>query len=193
MKPGDKVIIDVHNGRHEETYGLKTHFGIILSVNDGSYNVLYFDTNRYNGYTNIAYYIMPENISLAEDNQFEISKIITVYNELIEEKKKELKTVSQEEKDVQKRERYENIKYRIMKNCEYCINKDLDDHDFVNRVKEIANLKKQLFSPEQLPCISETHKYNGIIKYRIRKLEEERNKLVRRISDEEYDRVFKDF
>lgn len=179
---GDKVIFDIYSGKQPHTRGLLTWLGIIINDNkDNSYHVMYFDDHR----IAIAYNVDCRFILPMEDNEYERSRIIVKYDSLIEEEKKKIKTVSQEEKDKEKVERYESIKQRIIRNCEWCISKDLDDEDFVNRVKEIANLKKQLFSPGKLPCMSEIHKYNGTIKYNIRELERERDKVLKRISDEE--------
>ena len=179
---GDKVIFDIYSGKQPHTRGLLTWLGIIINDNkDNSYHVMYFDDHR----IAIAYNVNCRFIIPMEDNEYELSRIMVKYDSLIEEEKKKIKTVSQEEKDKEKVERYESIKQRIIRNCEWCISKDLDDEDFVNRVKEIANLKKQLFSPGKLPCMSEIHKYNGTIKYNIRELERERDKVLKRISDEE--------
>ena len=188
---GNKIIFDYLNGKgeHNES-GLLTRLGVIIQDNkDNTYHVMYFDD--YN--IHIAYNIIPNFILPIENVEFERTRIITKYEKLISREKEKLKTVSQEEKDKQKSERYESIKQRIIKNCEWCIDRDLDDEDFVNRVKEIANLKKQLFSPEKLPCISEVHKYNGTIKYNIRQLEQERYKLLKQISDEEIELRFRKF
>ena len=179
---GDKVIFDIHSGKQPHTRGLLTWLGVIINDNkDNSYHVMYFNDHG----NAIAYNVDCRFILPMEDNEYERSRIMVKYDSLIEEEKKKLKTVSQEEKDKEKVERYESIKQRIIRNCEWCINKALDDEDFVNRVKEIANLKKQLFSPEKLPCMSEIHKHNGTIKFNIRELEKERDKALKRISDEE--------
>ena len=165
---GDKVVFDIHNGKHEHTRGLLTYLGVLIHDNkDNSYHVMYFDDYK----IGIAYNIDCRYILTIEDVEYERTRIITKYEYLVKEEKAKLKTVSQEEKDKQKVERYENIKQRIIRNCEWCINRDLDDEDFVNRVKEIVNLKKQLFSPERLPCMNEIHRYNGTVKFNIRELE----------------------
>lgn len=187
---GDKVVFDLHSGNHKDTKGLLTYLGVLIHDNkDNSYHVMYFDDYR----VSIAYDIDCRYILSIEDVEYERTRIITKYESLIKEEKAKLKTVSQEEKDKQKVERYESIKQRIIKNCEWCINRDLDDEDFVNRVKEISNLKKQLFSPEKLPCMSEIHRYNGTIKYNIRELEREKDRALNRISDEEIEKRFSKF
>ena len=188
---GDKVVFDLHSGKHKDTKDLLTYLGVLIYDNkNNSYHIMYFDDDYG---VNIAYDIDYRYILPIEDVEYERTRIITKYEFLIKEEKAKLKTVSQEEKDKQKIERYENIKQRIIRNCEWCINRDLDDEDFVNRVKEISNLKKQLFSPEKLPCMNEIHRYNGTIKYNIRKLERERDKILNRISDETIGRKLSKF
>ena len=189
---GDKVIFDLHNGKNKDARGrgLLTYLGVVIHDNkDNSYHVMYFDDYR----VGVAYNIDYRYILQIEDVEYERTRIITRYESLIKEEKAKLKTVSQEEKDKQKVERYEDIKQRIIRNCEWCINRDLDDVDFMNRVKEISNLKKQLFSPEKLPCMIEIHRYNGTIKYNIRELERERDKALNRIADEEIEKRLSKF
>lgn len=187
---GDKVICDIYSGKQPHTRGLLTWLGVIVNGNkNNTYHVMYFDEHR----IAIAYDVDERYIIPIEDNECERARIMVKYDSLIEEEKKKLKTVSQEEKDKEKVDRYESIKQRIIRNCEWCINKDLDDEDFVNRVKEIANLKKQLFSPKKLPCMNEIHRYNGMIKYNIRDLERERDKVLSRISDEEIEKRLANF
>lgn len=191
FKVSEKVIFDKQNGKSECNHrGLLVDFGVIVKVNeDNTYHIMYFDDYKICLAHNIELrYILP-----ISQVQFERDNIVSKYENLINIEKSKLRTVSQEEKDKEKLERYENIKQRIIRNCEWCINKDLDDEDFINRVKEIANLKKQLFCPERLPCMSEIHKHNGTIKYNIRKLESERNGLLNRLSDEEIMKRLKDF
>lgn len=185
LNVGDKVILNMSNSEIGNP-----RLGIIINENkDNTYHVMYFDDY----YINITYSIDYNYIIPLKNVRCERNRIAVVYEKLIEEEKKKLKKVSQEEKDEQKVERYKDIKRRIIRNCERCINKDLDDEDFISRIKEIANLKKQLFSPEKLPIINEIHKYNGTIKYNIRKLEQERNRILNRISDEEIERRFGKF
>ena len=188
---GDKVIFNKYGDSYTgHEVGLLTWFGVIARVNtDGTYNIIHFDDYRMNMTVNVKRTnILP--ISQVEHEREDITKR---YNFLINEEKNKLRTVSDEEKDKDKLERYESIKQRIIRNCERLIDMDLDDEDFVNRVKEIANLKKQLFSPDRLPCMNEIHKHNGTIKYNIRQLETERNRVLSRISDEEIEKKLKDF
>lgn len=190
LNVGDRVIFDFYNGNHEGTRGLLTWLGILIHDNkDNSYHVMYYDDYKINVAYSVDYhYMIP-----IEEVESERERIKIKYDSLIKAEKNRLKTVSQEEKDKQKVERYESIKQRIIRNCEWCISKDLDDEDFVNRVKEIANLKKQLFAPEKLPILSEIHRYNGTIKYNIRKLEEERDRALTRISDKEIEKRYGKF
>lgn len=190
LNVGNQVIFDPYNGKNDAVRGLLTYLGVVIHDNkDNTYHVMYFDDYC----IRIAYSIDHKYILPVEDSEYERTRIMVKYEKLIEEEKKKLRTVSQEEKDKQKVERYEDIKQRIIRNCEWCINKDLDDEDFVNRVKEITNLKKQLFAPEKLPILSEIHRYNGTIKYYIRKLEEERDRVLNRISDKEINTKFEKF
>lgn len=181
-KVGDKVIFSWNNTNDKSNeYDLLTHRGMVVSKNnDNTYNILYFNGCS----TNISYNVPSfriDDISMIDE---EVEKINERYKYLIDEEKKKLKTVSQVEKDEQRKLVFNNTKQRIIRNCEWLTTKDIDEEDFINRVKEIANLKKQLFSPNKLPCMDEIHKYNGTIKYNIRQLENERNKIIDRLTGE---------
>ena len=102
-------------------------------------------------------------------------------------------TISQKEKDEEKIRKYNDIKNRIRKNCEWLINEDLDDEDFIDRIKEISRLKKQLFSIDLSDCVYRVRKHNGIIKYKIKQLEEDMVIVLSRISDEKIKREFENF
>ena len=182
MKVGEKVIftwVTYENKANES--GLLTRIGVVIKDNkDKTFDVLYFD----NAYLKITTGIKRNYIKPITELDNEKDEIFNTYNNLIEKEKRKLKTVSQEEKDQEKADRYNNIKQRIIRNCEWLLTKDIDDEDFVNRVKEISNLKKQLFSPEKLSCISEIHRYNGTIKHNIKELIRERDGILNRLSDE---------
>ena len=190
LRCGDRVVFDIHNGQRDDFNfkGLSTYVGVIITDHkDNTYDVLYYTDYGYN----VVFNITDDNILPISEIEYEKTRIIVHYENLIKEEKLKLKTVIQEEKDREKAKRYNDIKYRIIKNCEWCIQSDLYDEDFINRVKEIANLKKQLFSPDKLPCISEIHRYNGTIKYKIRELEREKNNILDRLSDEKIKLRFK--
>ena len=180
---GDKIIFTwlKPDSKCNET-GLLTHRGMIVKDNgDNTFNVLYFDDDRLNR-MNIAKNIDRNSIRPLSEIGNELDIINKTYDNLIEEQKKNLKTVSQEEKDKEKAARFESVKQRIIRNCECLLHNDIDEEDFVNRVGEISNLKKQMFSPEKLSCMSDIHRHNGTIKYNIRELDMERKKILERLN-----------
>lgn len=191
MTIGDKVIFTWLTSENKSNEaGLLTRVGVVIKDNkDKTFNILYFDS----GNLRVATGINRNYVKAIYEIDNEKAAIINTYNDLINKEKCKLKTVSQEEKDQEKVARFNNIKQRIVKNCEGLLHNDIDDEDFVNRVKEISNLKKQLFSPEKLQCISEIHRFNGAIKYNIRELERERDSLLKRLSDEDIMRRLNDF
>lgn len=191
MKVGDKVIFTWLTSENKSNEaGLLTRIGVIIKDNkDKTFNVLYFDSHN----LKIATVINRNYIKPITEIDNEKDAIFNTYNNLIEKEKCKLKTVLKEEKDKEKIERFNNIKQRIIRNCEWLLHNDIDDEDFVNRVKEISNLKKQLFSPEKLQCISEIHRYNGTIKYNIKELQRERDSILNRLSDENIMNRLNDF
>jgi len=188
FKAGDKVLFNYYNESYTGTdKDIKSKIGIILYNHNNYYTILQFDDYK----TNIIRNVKLENICSIDDIEIVKTKIYYIYDKLLANEKLKLKFISQVEKDEEKLQSYNSIKYRIIKNCEWLIKSDLDDEDFINRVKEIANLKKQLFT-QRLECVDEIHKYNGTIKFNYKKIENERNKLLKCISDETINKYFKD-
>jgi hypothetical protein len=183
---GEKVLFTwLSSEQGGNLAGLKTNLGVIVGINnDGTYTVLYHTGHSFSKCKNVKV----ENICSISDRDTVIQDIKNRYVPLLLQKKNQLKTVSTEEKDKEKQEWYDNIKKRILVNAERMLKSDLDDDDFLNRVKELTNLKKQLFTNE-LKCISEIHRYNGTIKYEYRQLENEMNKLIDGISDKSINNI----
>ncbi|MCD7996501.1 MAG: hypothetical protein LUH21_04625 [Clostridiales bacterium] len=191
FKIGDRVIFTWSNA---ECGGIPFRLGLIINVSqNGTYSILYKDDYRFNvskepGVGEYSYDGFK--VRIIDDIEQVRNEIIEYYEKAITHKKSELKTVSDEEKDKQKLERYLDIKNRIIRNCEWLIKTDLDDEDFINRVKEISNLKKQLFSPDKLPVTNEVHKYNGTIKYEIRGLQSELKKRLDGLAYESIEKFY---
>ena len=118
------------------------------------------------------------------------NRIKNKYNALISEEEKKLRNISEEEKDDERRKWYLDIKKRIIANCQACVGPSINDDKFLNRVKEISNLKKQLFSPGRLTCVDSIERSNRAIRFNIFKLEDKMNSFLKRISDEEIGRNF---
>lgn len=188
FKVGDKVLFNYYNESYTGTdKDIKSKVGIVLYANNDCYTILQFDDYK----TNIIRNVKLDNICSIDENEIVRTKIYYIYDKLLADEKLKLKSISRIEKDKEKLENFNNIKHRIIRNCEWLIKSDLDDEDFINRVKEIANLKKQLFT-QKLECVDEIHKYNGTVKFNYRQIEKERDKLLNCISDETICKYFKD-
>lgn len=64
-----------------------------------------------------------------------------------------------------------------------------DDCDFENKLKAIADMKREIFSIE-LECASDIRKENGRIKWKIREEKSNRDNLLKNISDEKIQTAF---
>lgn len=182
---GDKIIFDRGDVHNKDCF-----LGIIIRKNqDLTYHVLYFDDYE----KVIDYNVKCQCITSLEDIEHVRCEIEAFYDGLIKIEKAKLMTISQKEKDKEKIRKYNDIKNRIRKNCEWLINEDLDDEDFIDRIKEISRLKKQLFSIDLSDCVYRVRKHNGIIKYKIKQLEEDMVIVLSRISDEKIKREFENF
>lgn len=73
---------------------------------------------------------------------------------------------------------YKKIKNQIIRTSEHMLEGiEFEDEKFENKLKAICDLKKQLFS---IPCeeAREARKYNGTIKFNIKKIEREFNERM---------------
>jgi len=156
---------------------LKCNVGIIIGMQDQKYAVL----NR--NITNGSVYLLEEKCIDSLNNINKVRQdIIDYYSPKIEEFKSQLKTVTSEEKKQERVNKYNDIKNRILTNCERLII-CTDDDEFESRLKEIGNLKKQLHSID-LECGDIIRKENGRIKYEIKKVNLAMTGNLSRISDE---------
>ena len=64
-----------------------------------------------------------------------------------------------------------------------------DDCDFENKLKAIADMKREIFSIK-LECVSDIRKENGRIKLKIREEKSNRDYLLENISDEKIQTAF---
>lgn len=174
-KCGDVVLFSTGDGR-------KTNIGMILKYKDSDeYVVLSVHNSAYKN-------IKDEWIAPIEDIEFVRTEIIVYYNELIEEKQKLIRKPTQDEKDSEKIKKYEELKSQI-KTIARRLSESTDDADFENRLKAIAEMKKNIFSIE-LECVSDIRKNNGRVKYEIQQLTQSKENELNKISDEKITKSF---
>lgn len=165
-------------------------FGYVLSKDDLSCHVLSFIKHSYsirhidntNNNTN--------NILKKSDANIAMRLIESSYDKLIKDETAKIKTLSEFDKQEINKEKYNDIKKRILVNCERCLNDCIDDVDLMNRLKEISRLKNQLLNKDYSDVVSQIHKYNGAIKYNIKQLEIQKRKALELISKGEFEKHF---
>lgn len=178
FKIGDKVLFSTGDEK------LKDNIGIILDTNDTKFVIV----NR-SFHTNSIYYAIEQNLIDSIANVENIRNDIQNYYTIkINELKTKLKTATSEEKLQERIDKYNNTKYRIIKNCERIV-VCTDDDEFENRIKEINKLKNELFNID-LECGDVIRKENGKVKYDIKKLEMQKNNSLSKISDENITKAF---
>lgn len=118
------------------------------------------------------------------------NEVHTFYGKKLEEESAKLASVTSEMKEQEVLERYKRIKHDVLANCKVMLDPTTDDEDFLNRLAEVQKLRNQLYKPEsRLECVIKIRKQNGTVKYNIRQLKIERDKVLSEISEE----VVKDF
>jgi len=162
--------------------GLKSNIGLILKHKDnGEYAILSVYSSAYKNIK--AEWISP--IDKVEDVRDEITGH---YESKIQEKQLLIRKPTREEKDREKVEKYEELKREIMVVAKR-LSESTDDTDFENRLKAIADMKKNIFSIE-LDCVSEIRKNNGRVKYDIHQLIQQKESELNKISDESIEKAF---
>ncbi len=176
---GDKVLFSSHSNEK-----IKSNLGIIIDKNDRQYAIIKFASSGgcyiYKVYENYIYSVLD-----VEKVRIDIKDY---YNPQIEILKSQIKTATSQEKIQERVDKYNNIKERIIKNCDR-IQDCLDDEEFENRLKEINKLKKELHSMN-LTCGDIIRKENGTIKYEIRKIQNDMNGHLYNLDDENIVKTF---
>lgn len=95
---------------------------------------------------------------------------IEIINEKIEVLKSKVRTLTSEEKDELVKNKFNEIQKRINTTANTMLN-PTDESQWINCLKEICQLKKQLFSIK-IKDLDNIHKENGSIRWKIRQLED---------------------
>lgn len=178
---GDVVVYNATNDIKPLFY-----FGYVIGKDNLSYYVLSFIEHSYT----IRHIDNTNNILKKSDVNIAIKLIELSYDKLIKDEVAKIKTLSEFEKKQIDKEKYNDIKKRILVNCECCLNDCINDVDFINRIKEISRLKNQLLNKDYSDVTSQIHRYNGTIKYNIKRLETQKRKALELISNDEFNRHF---
>lgn len=119
-------------------------------------------------------------IKVSENRKYSIEDACNMVNEYYDNKVSKLTTKLKSEKyEDYKQERDAEKHHQIMKTAHNMVedyqNGDIDE--FINRLKVICQLKKELYS-EKIPQIPEARKFNGTIKYQIKEINRERDGVI---------------
>ena len=179
LKMGDVILYSTS----EEKSKLKPNIGYILKIKeDGDYVVLSSVVGTV--YRNIKEY----NIETIENVEIVRNDIKSYYEKQISELESQIKTVTSEEKEEKRKERYIELQKQI-KTTAKNLYESTNDHDFENRLKAITEMKKSIFSIE-LECVSQIRIENGAVKYKIKELERQLKNSLDNISDEQINNAF---
>lgn len=176
FEPGDIVLFQTGEN------GFKSNIGMILQHKEnGNYAIL-------NIYSSVCKDVQPSWIASVNDVGKIRTEIISYYKGNISELQSQIRKPTQEEKETEKVEKYNKFKKQIIETAKNMINYK-DDCDFENKLKAIADMKREIFSIE-LECVSDIRKENGRIKRKIREEESARDNLLRNITDEKIQAAF---
>lgn len=176
FEPGDIVLFQTGEN------GFKSNIGMILKHKEsGNYAILSVYNSAYKD-------IHPSWIVSVDDVENVRNKIVAHYEEKIADLQSQIRKPTQEEKEAEKVEKYDELKKQIIVTAKNMIN-CIDDCDFENKLKAIAEMKRKIFSIE-LECASDIRKENGRIKWKIREEKSTRDSLLKNISDEKIETTF---
>lgn len=176
FKNGEVVLFSTGGGR-------KTNIGMILKYKESEdeYAVLTI-------YSSVYKNIRTAWISPLSDKENVRKEISSYWESKIKEAELQLRKPTQEEKDNERVEKYEELKKQI-KTVARRLAESNDDADFENRLKAISDMKKNIFSIE-LECVFDIRIQNGKIKWKIRELIQNKESELKKISDESIEKTF---
>ena len=176
FKPGDIVLFQM------QERDFKSNIGMILKDKEnGNYVVLSVYNRAYKD-------VQPSWIVSVDDAQSVRNEIAAHYEEKIAELHSQIRKVTQEEKESERVKKYDELKKQILATAKHMIDCK-DDDDFENKLKEIDDMKRKIFSIE-LECASDIRKENGRIKREIKDELRIRDLLLECISDEKIKNLF---
>ena len=178
FEPGDVVLFQ----KDEESF--KNQIGIILKCKENGNYCLYTLSPM-----NTAVYadVKLEWISSLDKVDDIRNQIIAKYEKEISELQSQIRKPTQEEKDADKSEQYEDLKQQIINTAKSLVNYK-DPEDFEKKLKAIAEMKRNIFSIE-LECVHDIRKENGRVKRKIRDKISERDRLLKTINEESIKKV----
>lgn len=176
FEPGDIVLFQTGEN------GFKNNIGMILKHKEnGHYVVLTVYNNAYKD-------VQPSWITPINEVEAVRDEITSCYEDKIMLLQSQIRKVTQEEKDAERIEKYEDLKRQILGTAKNLINFK-DDNDFENKLKAIADMKKMIFAID-LDCASDIRKENGRIKWKIREEISARDGLLSKINDDNIENAF---
>lgn len=162
--------------KHTET---ECHFGIILKSDD--INTTYSRINKWSNSVSTFATDKLEILPLSEASNC-LEDIQNYYNDEIGKLNCQIKSLDKANYAGEMIETYLKLKNQILATAMHMIKSD-DDIEFENKLKAICDLKKQLYS---IKCegIEDDRKFNGEIKWKIKKKQEELDKKVKSFTDD---------
>lgn len=181
---GQKVVL-CDTVETNEKQGYVAKLGIVLNVSPTMVLLNVFDSRKQNFEGVVKFGVLDNVVHPIEELETIRGNLTAFYNDLINTEALKLASVTSEMKEQELRERYLRIKHDIIANCKVMLEAGIDDDDFLNRLAELQKLRNQLYRPSLgLECISKVRKHNGTVKYNIRELKIERDKVLREIDED---------
>lgn len=179
FEPGDIVLFQDFQDRFKNNIGM-----ILRHKENGNYVIL----GNYNSVYRDIHPLWITDINNVESVRNEIT---TYYEEKITILQNQIRKPTQEEKEIEKIEKYNQLKKQILETAKNMISSK-DDCDFESKLKAISSLKHEIFSIK-LECVLNIRKENGRIKGKIRGEENIRDISLKKISDEKIKKFLADF
>lgn len=179
FEPGDIVLFQNCQDRFKNNIGM-----ILRHKENGNYVIL-------SNYNSVYRDIQLSWITDIDNVESVRNEIIAYYEEKITILQNQIRKPTQEEKEIEKIEKYNQLKEQILETAKNMIGSK-DDCDFENKLKAMSSLKHEIFSIK-LECVSNIRKENGRIKGKIRDEENIRDISLKKISDEKLKNFLADF
>lgn len=181
---GQRVVLCGVVGTNKKQ-GYIAKLGIVLNVSPTMILLNVFDSRKQNFEGLVKSDVPSKVVYPIEELEMIRGTLTAFYNDLINTEAFKLASVTSEMKEQELRERYLRIKHDIIANCKVMLEADIDDDDFLNRLAELQKLRNQLYRPNSgLECVSKIRKQNGTVKYNIRELKIERDKVLKEIDED---------
>lgn len=176
LRMSDLVLFNKYPDDYDGDKRLRTHIGMLIkTLENNKHLIVYYEDKSYKTIT-------ASNTSPFSTLVFHRSQLAEFYDNQIECLHNKIKQISTEVEEKEKLNKYEDIKSRLLINCQRIID-CMDDDEIINRSKEVASLRSQMVKAE-CDYMLKIRRHNSSINRNIHSVNIKKEAALQNLSDD---------